>query len=195
MDAAYDSSGNTTARAALLVRVVARCMALPTFVMAPALIELAGSMSFCSVENKPLAESLFHQILEKCSGLDAAYKGPMLVALAKCLPFMESAVLENAFEALISEVGTLPDASRSAWRLYLRIATGYHHPRGQGDATFDRFAEALEQECEALDGPQRDWLQIIMQSNFYRRFERLGGSMADAVNGCPYPDSESSEQS
>lgn len=193
MDAAYDSSGDNTARAALLVRVVARCMALPTFVMAPALIELAGSVSFYSVENKPLAASLFYQILEKCAGLDAPHKGPMLVALAKCLPFMESPVLENAFEALISEVDTLPGASRSAWRLYLRVATGYHHPRGQGDATFDRFAEALEQECEALDGPQRDWLQIMMQSSLYRRFERLGGSMADAVNGCPYPNSESSE--
>ena len=175
IDAAAWSVGTSggKAPAALMSKVVARCMALPTTDMVTALIELADSTSFYSAKVKPLAASLFYQILEKSAGLEPEHKGPLLFALTKYLAFIEKPDQENAFEALTSEVDTLPEASRSAWRLYIRIVTADYWLDEQHDEVRDQVAAALRQDCEALDEHQRVWLYTMVRTSLYWRGGRF----------------------
>lgn len=162
------------ATADLMTRVVARCMALPTTDMVTALIELADSTSFYSAKVKPLVAPLFYQILEKSAGLEPEHKGPLLFALTRYLAFIEKPDQENAFEALTSEVDTLPEASRSAWRLYIRIVTADYWLDQQHDEVRNEVATALRQDCEALDEHQRGWLYTMVRTSLYWRGGRFG---------------------
>jgi hypothetical protein len=162
-----------TARMDLLAGIFDRCMAMPTTVMAPALIELADSLRFQGEKDNLSAVSLFYKILERGAGFDAEHKGPLLAALANWFDFTESTVLEHAFNALMSEFDTLPEASRSAWRLYLRIATRDRQPLDQGSKVIDSIVTALREECNALGGPQGELLSVMVRDTFYPGHGRL----------------------
>jgi hypothetical protein len=161
------------ARMDLLDSVFDKCMAMPTAVMAPALIELAHSLWFGWQEDKDSTISLFYKILEKSAGFDAEYKGPLLAALARWFDFTASTALENACNALMSAVDTLPEASRAAWRLYLRIATRDRQPADQDSKVIGLIATALREECNALGGPQGELLSVMVRDTFYPGHGRL----------------------
>ena len=151
----------------LLTSVFDKCLAMPTAVIAPALIELACFPWFHSQENHDAGLALFYKILEKSTGFNAEHKGPLLASLAIWFDFTATEALESACNALMSECDTLPEASRDAWRLYLRIVTGDHHRPDQDSRIIDQVVKNFHKECDVLDGPLSDFLRDSVMNTFY----------------------------
>jgi len=157
-----------------LTSIFDKLMALPTAVMAPALIEQAQhQILFYLPDDREAALSLFYKVLRKGAGFEAEHKGPLLAALASWFPSSASTDLKNACNALMSEVETLPEASRSAWRLYLRIATRDGHPPKQDKKVIDELVQALHEQCKALGDPLSTFLSLMVMDSFRPGHRRM----------------------
>lgn len=163
MDALSNKWVKDPATPQLIREVIGKCLQLPPLMMAPMLIELAGSGVFPALECAPLAATLFHRMLEEGAALSDETKGPVLAALAKLISCLEPAVTEAAFADLLRQADALPENTRGAWNLCLRIAAIFRLIRNGDPSAYCMEIDAVARKIDDLKGKSdRNWLMPML---------------------------------